>query len=370
MSLTSYRAALSRIKCITFIKKIICKLFIGFIYQLMPVKFYKKSLSLIETSICLLIVGILTSISVSGYVLYENARIQKFIEDIKYYENAYIGFANKYGTIPGNMTFNRCKKFPEFQEVCRLADKTKWTYTDTVSYKANNKLSYSQCTQNSGGVSGIAMLLAIRQLEHSGFIANRVELPLNINIKTISFNGNNVTLDPTNIGHTESHEVVKLTGGKISYQQNARVMINGFDKQNSSRWPVYRAIRMEGGETISGIPDAINRYYNGLIFIFNTPPSLDDDRGAGIGASALFKANIAKKIDLKIDDGLPRRGKIFGLKIYNGKDAYKNNTTVCYDKSASTVEDDNIKAQYLKYSSKERGCNLLYILPDVSEYLY
>ena len=83
----------------------------------MPVKFYKKSLSLVETSIYLLIVGILTSISVSGYVLYENAQIQKFIEDIKYYENAYIGFANKYGTIPGNMTFNRCKKFPEFQEV-------------------------------------------------------------------------------------------------------------------------------------------------------------------------------------------------------------------------------------------------------------
>ena len=337
----------------------------------MIVKFYKKSFSLVETSIYLLAVGILTSMSLGGYVIYENARIQKFIEDIKYYENAYMNFASKYGTIPGNMTFNRCKKFPEFENICSLASTTTWTYTDTVSYAANNQLPYSQCEQQSGNPKvGIQHLLAMRQLEHSGFIANRVELPLNINIKTISLNGNDVTLDPTNIGHTESHEVVKLTGGKINYQKDARVMINGFDKQNSNSWPMYRTIKQEGDELNNGIPDTINRYYNSLVFIFNTPPSLDNNRGVGVGASALFSASAAHKIDLKIDDGLPRRGKIFGLRIYNGKDPYKTNITVCYDQQSKTPESNDVKAKYVNYNSKIRGCNLLYILPDVSELLY
>ena len=78
----------------------------------------KKSFSLIEVSIYLSIVGILTITAITGKELYEEAKMQKVIEDLQFYENGMLEFVKRYGAWPGAITKQRCLKFPEFSQYC------------------------------------------------------------------------------------------------------------------------------------------------------------------------------------------------------------------------------------------------------------
>lgn len=328
----------------------------------------KKSYSLLEISIYIAVVGILSSITLISYTIYENAKITKIIEDIEYYDNAFVSFAVKYGTIPGNMSLNRCKQFPEFQSICSLSDKTKWTKTDTVYYAGNNSLSYNQNINE----SRIAKLFTMRQLQQSGFISNKVKINLEDTIETIILNGNETIFDPTNLVHIYSNDITDKVDASISYNKNAKVVINGVIK-NTTQYLNERSSYNEGRELLySELPS--ENIFNVLYIFYNTPSILDSTStpGSGIGATALFQAEFIKKIDCKIDDCLPRRGRIIGTRVYNGKEPDYNGDNIlsCYNKNTKLAESISVKAEYVKEKDLSRGCNLLYILKDVSEYVY
>lgn len=328
----------------------------------------KKSYSLLELSIYIAVVGVLSSITLISYTIYENAQITKIIEDIEYYDNAFVNFTIKYGVIPGNMSLNRCKKFQEFQSICSLTSKTQWTNTDTVYFAGNNSLNYNQNINE----NRIAKLFTMRQLQHSGFISNRVKVDLDVSIEKINLNGAEIIFNPTNFLHINSNDITDKVDGTIFYNQNARVAINGIIK-NTTQYLNERSAYNEGRELLySELPS--ENYFNVLYIFYNTPETLDQTStpGSGVGATALFKADFMKKIDCKIDDCLPRRGRILGTRIYNGRepDYTGDNNVSCYNKNTQLAESNSVKAEYVNGKELSRGCNLLYILKDVSDYVY
>ncbi len=330
----------------------------------------KQSYSLIELSIYIAVIGILSSATLISYKIYENAKVAKIVEDIEYYDNAFVGFTVKYGTIPGNMSFNRCQKFPEFQSICRLSNKTRWTKTDTVYYNADNALNYSQNTNQD---RRIVKLFTMRQLQHSGFISHKVKIKLEDTIEKIMLDNREVNFDPTNFIHIYSYDITDKVCGSINYNIDARVSINGIIK-GITPFLNERTTYHEGREIFYGeLPS--EKQFNVLHIFYNTSSAFDNNAShpsVGIGAKALFTADFMKKIDCKIDDCLPRRGKIMGTRIYNGIDPYftGNNTMSCYNKNTQLAESSSVKAEYVSNQDLSRGCNLLYLLKDVSEYVY
>lgn len=335
-------------------------------------KKHKSSFSLFELSIYLVIVAILSSLIISSTAIYENANIQRLIKEIYDYENAYVRFANKYGSIPGNLTYERCIKFPEF--TCRLSNKTQWTNTDTVLYNATTSLPLSLNTRNYNGMNyRPTLLFTMRQLQSAGLISS-VKTPLEKNITSINYNGTLTNFVATNAGHLLSYHVIDNVLGHVNYDRNAVVDINGFVKGVNNSYLFVRVHTREALEPYRALPNTDNKLWNGLVIYYNPPSNFDSSDGAhGTGMTALFTGSTMKKLDAKMDDGKPRQGNIIGTRIFNNVDA-SNNTVCCYNISSRTNEEPfanpPVVAEYTNYRDKARGCNLLYVLPDVSKYLY
>ena len=334
---------------------------------------YKYSFSLFELSLYLVIVAVLSSLIVGSSAIYENARIQRLIKEIYDYENAYVRFANKYGSIPGNLTYDRCIKFPEF--TCRLTSKNNWTNTDTVLYDAKTSYLFSM---NIRGYNGLdwqpTLLFTMRQMQSANLISS-VKTPLETNIVNINYNGVPTEFNATNIGHLLSYNVIDSVLGHVYYDINAVVDINGFDRNRLNSHLAERVHNNEAVEPYYALPNINTIFWNALVIYYNSPSTLDTSNGAsGVGTTALFTAPTMKKIDAKIDDGKPRQGNIIGTRIWNGVDSAETNTECCYNVASNTPENpfatNPVVAEYTTYKDKSRGCNLLYVLPDVSKYLY
>ena len=80
---------------------------------------FKRSFSLVEAAIYLMLVGVLTMAVIGGAALIEKAKIQKVIEDIEYYEKAVRNFTIQFGNLPGNLTIKRCNENIDIFKVCK-----------------------------------------------------------------------------------------------------------------------------------------------------------------------------------------------------------------------------------------------------------
>ena len=163
--------------------------------------------------------------------------------------------------------------------------------------------------------------------------------------------------------------------GHVDYDINAVVDINGFDRNRLNSHLAERVHNNEAVEPYYALPNINTIFWNALVIYYNPPSNLDTSNGAsGVGTTALFTAPTMKKIDAKIDDGKPRQGNIIGTRIWNGVDSAETNTECCYNVASNTPENpfatNPVVAEYTNHSDKSRGCNLLYVLPDVSKYLY
>lgn len=334
---------------------------------------YKHSFSLFELSLYLVIVAVLSSLIIGSSAVYENAKIQRLIKEIYDYENAYVRFANKYGAIPGNLTYERCIKFPEF--TCRLTSKDNWTNTDTVLYDAKTSYPFSMNIRNYNGSDWRPTLLfTMRQLQSAGLIGS-VKTSLETNMVNVNYNGVSTKFNAKNIGHLLSYNVIDSMLGHIDYDTNAVVDINGFDRNRLNSHLAERVHSNEAAESYYALPNINTIFWNALVIYYNPQSTLDKSNGAsGVGTTALFTAPTMKKIDAKMDDGKPRQGNIIGTRIWNGVDGAKKNTKCCYNVASNTPENpfatNPVVAEYTNHSDKSRGCNLLYVLPDVSKYLY
>ena len=152
----------------------------------------KKSFSLIEVSIYLAIVGILTITAITGKELYEEAKMQKVIEDLQFYENGMLEFVKRYSAWPGAITKQRCLKFPEFSKYCLTANVGDTAGSDS-GVNANITCLRGDDTSTTinrfvkaplhlASVGGLINIINYgRYLKTSGIMPKRVKLGLNSN---------------------------------------------------------------------------------------------------------------------------------------------------------------------------------------------
>lgn len=65
----------------------------------------KLGFSLIEMAIVLMVLGLLTSLTLKGYDLLENAKLHSLVNQINQYRYAYLQFVEKYNALPGDFGF-------------------------------------------------------------------------------------------------------------------------------------------------------------------------------------------------------------------------------------------------------------------------
>ena len=76
----------------------------------------KKSFTLIELSIVLLILSLLVGSLLVGRQIVDRAKIQRIIFEFDYYEKAFHQFYDTYRIIPGHMTQKVCKRYAVFSQ--------------------------------------------------------------------------------------------------------------------------------------------------------------------------------------------------------------------------------------------------------------
>ena len=308
-----------------------------------------------------MLVGVLTTAVIGGAALVEKAKIQKVIEDIDYYEKAFVNFTLQFGQLPGNLRVERCREYIETFEVCKVASTANFNIGDTV-YHYDNSRSVDYITLTP---------FPFMQLQKAGFIKGKVIKSLELGLQKLP-NGLNPNDKLDKMKYRTSWDFLNWYGGKLDFDKEGRVIIDGsFDlkayvNRDSQIRGTMNVDGYKGGENIRD-----NRFMSkiAMLLVRNQPKNLDGTYGIGKGASGLLSADVAKKIDRKIDDGFPKKGKLQGMKIGNGIDKI-DNRVVCYNGLWDEKETATKIISYVEDKNAKRGCNLIYYLPDYSGYIF
>ena len=321
----------------------------------------KKSFSLIEAAIYISIVGVLTITAITGKELYEEAKMQKVIEDLQFYENGMLEFVKRYGAWPGAITKQRCLKFPEFAPYCLTAGKN-----DDSSDSAGVS-SRVTCLENGGSygclkqpvhlarLGGLINIINYgRYLKTSGIMPNRVKLGLDsafsATIKQSWFTAGN---------NDFNYFLPKVEGAEDTYMlflygtSNHGWLIDSTRGCGNCMGAYSFAVPMNA-------TSCMFQSHGYLLILFTTMYKKEKFHA--------FSAKMMHDIDVKIDDGLPRNGRIIG---YGERIGHCDNGSTYYPASNANSIEQNKNISYLDTKDREKGCQLVYQPPiKYSGYLY
>ena len=77
----------------------------------------KRSFTLVELSIVLLVLSILVGVLLTGRKIVDRANLQRVIFEIDYYKKALTMYRDTYDIYPGNMDEETCMKYAEFSQL-------------------------------------------------------------------------------------------------------------------------------------------------------------------------------------------------------------------------------------------------------------
>ena len=322
---------------------------------------FKKSFSLVEAAIYLMLVGVLTTAVIGGAALVEKAKIQKVIEDIDYYEKAFVQFTIQFGQVPGNITLKKCEQNIDVFKNCQLKVEKTLSEGDTICDGASAPYRTEWCN------------FAMKHLQLAGLI-NTLSYDATEGFKPITtYNGDQTMSRYDSTEYLFSHEYLNRVGGKVNYSNNGKARFYSCSCFDDSQQEKTCNISRGSGKDLEVVGQFHSTYknsrdyqylrYNILLFENNTDAKYDSNLGAGIGAVGLFKTKVLEKIDKKIDTGLPRTGKLQALKVGDGGKHKANE--LCYNKTHDQAETKNDPAKYLEKST----CNLMYFVTDTSGYI-
>jgi hypothetical protein len=172
--------------------------------------FFKKSFSLVEAAIYLMLVGVLTTAVVGGAALVEKAKIQKVIEDIDYYEKAFVQFTIQFGQVPGNITLKKCEENIDVFKNCQLKVEKTLSEGDTICDGASAPYRTEWCN------------FAMKHLQLAGLI-NTLSYDATEGFKPITtYNGDQTMSRYDSTEYLFSHEYLNRVGGKVNYSNNGK----------------------------------------------------------------------------------------------------------------------------------------------------
>ena len=293
-------------------------------------KGFKKSFTLVEAAIYLMLVGVLTTAVIGGAALVEKAKLQKVIEDIDYYEKAFVQFTIQFGQAPGTLTLKRCEENIDVFKKC-------------MQYQSEEA---SNLCSDLGDTRG-QLMFAPLQLQTAGFI------------KTSRWNmQDGITTKKRYQNYSYEYNLNSMT---VHYNKNARADYHlDYHESNAKSQEFFKSI---GDLDYYTKPRNLKFFKQYMLLFYENHVGLTDS-GWNKARDGLFSPKMMEKIDKKFDDGLPRSGKIHGIK--NG--TISDETKICHNRNRDQDE-KNYQAKYINSSRVKQGCDLLYYLPDVSGYI-
>lgn len=335
----------------------------------------KKSFSLLELSIVLIVLSLLTFTVLSGAKIIARAKAQKVLVEIDKYKKAIMIFRDAYDVYPGNVDEETCRKWAEFSQL--NSDKEGINFGD---YCTNDRSKAGGKGKVNDGFAGSSLMAtterwtsflnAMRFMQTSGTIDAVKTTIADDEMTTGSYTGD-INKGPWDEACKDciSYENVKRTQAKTSFDNNGAATLAGIlidpAKEQSFNLNFIRGSNNSGGAANehefydAEVQKNVNSQ-NVLILYKNTPAGADDTYGTGPLATGILTADIVNQIDVKIDDGRPGTGILIGLK--NGYVKSLTNESdkkrVCYN----TLQNDVSNGYYVSSTETKNGCNVLYII--------
>ena len=322
----------------------------------------KKSFTLIELSIVLLILSLLVGSLLVGRQIVDRAKIQRIIFEFDYYEKAFHQFYDTYRVVPGNLGEQEAKKYSEFSKLIEHSHGTNQTglFSDTKS--ANNR-KLVQSHYYGAYVTTMCQLQSYIDNEH--FVSN-----ISGKFFHCKHNkGNSYEVIGCNKG-IEVNAIGWLQSRAATSTFDDRVFIHniGFTNKGLNRNPILCTYPNTGNMgNMKNAPEETNKtwfmssYGHNALFMFrivSAEVSLQNN------TQGTLSAKMTSELDAKIDDGRPATGKILAVKSGFARKASANDDeikAVCYDQLVPNVD----KAIYNSSNDLKFGCNLVKIMEDV-----
>ena len=357
----------------------------------------KKSFTLVELSIVLLILSLLVGSLLTGRQLVERAEINKIISEIDYYQKNILQFQDTFQFLPGNMDEDNCNKntilYKTFYETAKTHHNSAFHALATTDYDNIDKY----CTDASHTVNGFVGLpyfasyqsytsiyQAVAQMAQAGLIKSDaiVQKTKDDDGKKIPWTSGPIVTAPTN-NITPALEARYLQ--PTSFNEDGLIMFAGFDifanddtkncvpadniapiscgnsrKLNFIRGSAsYNNVQTELHDTT--FAKALDRK-NAVVMYYNDTST--DFTTVSTNSSGIVSPSQMNKIDQKMDDGHPGTGIILALKSGLGRTNEKDDKgeslskKVCYSEEAQQVS----KAYYLDSDDAIYGCNIIAVI--------
>ena len=315
----------------------------------------KKSFSLTELEMYIIAVGILSGIIMGTTTVLTKVHVNRVISELKFYETALTSFVSEYGTYP-IMTQKKCQR-AGFKN-CNQSN----TFSKDVALSTQTS-GLDLC--NDGDKCKIQLYNYGRFLSASGLISKRVGITLTDNFpdelkNTTALNWlSSINNDPkqylpyVNIDNKEGYmfyfvNTIGYTGqiGIAEYATNGKAPAHLFNY--SFKYPYTP-----------------NNSHNWWLTQKNTDkPVLVFATIYPRRKQAFLAPNIMQDVDKKIDDGLPRTGRVIGI----GYNKAHCDTSDIYNASNDIATDKLI--YYLSSRDYSIGCQLAYQMNSLKDMLW
>ena len=293
----------------------------------LKLKLLKKSFTLLELSLVLSILAILTMATISGFKIIDNSKATAIIQDIQKYREAINNFYNEYEALPGN--FDNAQ-YTFSSETYRSANESTISGLSgdnifKVQLNGDGLGNVSSKIVSSNGLCKSEAFGVWSQLSAKGYLANRYS-----NFATTAMSNNRikclkVDLNLPKIPQGTSGSVYTFYKPTDNYEKDFLTIIS--DEYNANNHILLLSDVLETKTT------TLNDY--------------------AIGDVGAVPSAIMRKIDEKIDDGMPFTGNVFGLNGKGKKDKCNNYT----GENTSLFSSGNMTKQQVSYGeSNDNNC--------------
>lgn len=317
----------------------------------------KKSFSIIGTAIILMVPVIFTGVLLFGQHLISNTECKKIISEFNYYEKAFHQFYNIYKTVPGNVDGGTCYLyFDTFtKDNIKACNWEQGAGYSMVSKVDNKKIVGSYASLRPYTTSMRFLVLA-------GLIDAWAE-PKGTTNEQRKFEN-----DTTPLGYANHNWFFKDKTHiawyfpPSAYNENLYLSFAGFKNQtytppnNDGIYygpKSYLTFAKTNEYDNSGYANIINDH-NVILLKYLEAALLNED--GLIDTKTALDSKTAAKIDEKIDDGLPGKGKVLAFTTVDS-------SKYCYNQRYNLVN----QAEYNKDDDIKYGCNMLYVMRDVKD---
>ena len=299
---------------------------------------FKKSFTLIELSIVLLILSLLVGSLLVGRQIVDRAKIQRIIFEFDYYEKAFHQFYDTYkwkSVFTNGCDGQQCKYTANGQ-----------TSSIVLSGAFGGKLNYGYQSKRAMLATMLHMLYA-QLIDFTPFESG----PASIHYGKCKTDNDNGASSTASIGKYLPWTTTLFP--QASFDHNTYIKIYGMNFKKAPNLHIL----------VNTIPTEFTTEQKQSLDMKNTIIMFIPFQSVSSAATAVAKdpnvknapinAKLMSELDAKIDDGRPWTGKLVGIKTIYG---YLNaDQEVCYDS----------KGLYLSQTASKNGCNLIYTMEDV-----